>query len=89
MQKSLPPRGKSGATRPPAPHRRTVTTVATRPTPADQMRLRLAEDRLREVRQMDLSSTSPAALILAVKRLENALEDVIALVHETHPGQVS
>lgn len=54
---------------------------------SDEMRLRLAENRLREVRQMDLSGTSPAALILAVNRLENALEDVISLAREIHLGQ--
>lgn len=54
-------------------------------SPADRMRLRLAKDRLREMRELDLGNAQAASLILTVERLGNALEDLINLVHEACP----
>ena len=48
------------------------------------MRLRLAEARLQEMRQMDLEDAHPAALVLAIKRLANTLEDMIEMARGFH-----
>lgn len=55
------------------------------PTEADHMRLRLAEARLQEMRQMDLGDAQSATLILTIDRLANALEDMIKMVRDSHP----
>lgn len=49
------------------------------------MRLRLAEARLQEMRQMDLGDAQSATLILTIDRLANALEDMIKMVRDSHP----
>lgn len=58
--------------------------METPPSAADQMRLRLAEARLQEMRQMDLEDAHPAALVLAIKRLANTLEDMIEMARGFH-----
>lgn len=57
------------------------------PTEADQMRLRLAQARLRELREMDLGRAQPADLILTADRLGSVLEDMISLVTEAWHGK--
>lgn len=52
----------------------------TPPSPADQMRLQLAKNRLAEIRGMNLAETPPATLIMAVRRLQNVVEDLTDLL---------
>jgi hypothetical protein len=44
------------------------------------MRLQLAKNRLAETRSMNLAETPPATLIMTVRRLQNVVEDLTALL---------
>lgn len=77
-------------------HRSAVTTPPelTGPTDdprpqAEQMRLRLAANRLRESRRMDLGEAQLADLVLAKQRLEAALEDMIGLARDLSLGSLT
>jgi hypothetical protein len=52
----------------------------TPPSPADKMRLQLAKARLAETRGMNLAEAPPATLIMAVRRLQNVVEDLTDLL---------
>lgn len=73
----------------PAWHRRPVSTPRSpirSLSPAEQMRLSTATNRLLEERGIDLYKAHPATLIQSNERLGSALEDLISLLHELTDG---
>lgn len=57
------------------------------PSHSDQMRLRLAQTRLREAEDSDLASAGLADLVLTNTRLMAALDDALKLVLEAWPDE--